>query len=116
MTTGTDCIFCKIANKEIPARLEHEDALCVAFHDLNPQAPTHLLVVPRKHITSLAHATPPDTAVLGHLLQVAAQLAERLQWSNGFRAVFNSGSDGGQTVDHLHLHLLAGRALHWPPG
>ncbi len=116
MSTGPDCIFCKIANKEIPARLEYEDSLCVAFPDLNPQAPTHLLLVPRQHIPSLAQATPQDTAVLGHLLQVAAQLAERLQWRNGFRAVFNSGSDGGQTVDHLHLHLLAGRTLRWPPG
>ena len=111
-----DCIFCKIARGTIPAKKAYEDDLCLAFHDLNPQAPTHLLVVPRQHLVSLAHATPQHAALLGHLLQVTAQLAGALGLSKGFRAVLNSGADGGQTVDHLHVHLLGGRAMHWPPG
>ncbi len=111
-----DCIFCKIARGTIPAKKAYEDDLCLAFHDLNPQAPTHLLVVPRQHLISLAHATPQHAALLGHLLQVTAQLAGDLGLSNGFRAVLNSGTDGGQTVDHLHVHLLGGRPMGWPPG
>ena len=109
-------LFQKIADKEIPAKLLHEDALCVAFHDIAPQAPTHVLVVPRKPIPRVAEATPEDQAVLGHLLLVAAQLARQLGLSKGFRVVINNGPDGGETVPHLHVHLLGGRALDWPPG
>jgi histidine triad (HIT) family protein len=109
-------LFQKIADKEIPAKLIHEDALCVAFHDIAPQAPTHVLVVPRKPIPRVAEATPEDQAVLGHLLLVAGQLARQLGLSKGFRVVINNGPDGGETVPHLHVHLLGGRALDWPPG
>ncbi len=116
MAFSSDCIFCKIAAGTIPARTEYADELCLAFHDVNPQAPTHLLVIPRQHLVSLAHCAPQDAALLGHLLQVAAELSKKLELSNGFRAVLNSGADGGQTVDHLHVHLLAGRTMHWPPG
>jgi histidine triad (HIT) family protein len=116
MDPTSDCIFCKIANGQVPAKKAYEDEQAIAFHDLNPQAPTHLLVIPRRHITSLAHATAEDTALLGHLLQLATRLAEQMQLTKGFRVVLNSGNDGGQTVHHLHLHLLGGRAMHWPPG
>lgn len=111
-----NCIFCRIVHGQIPAKKAHEDAQAVAFYDLNPQAPTHLLVVPRRHIASLTGTTAEDTALLGHLLRVAAQLAAQLRLERGFRIVVNTGYDGGQTVDHLHLHLLGGRAMHWPPG
>ncbi len=111
-----DCIFCKIVDGAIPARKEYEDGLCLAFHDVNPQAPTHLLVIPRQHLVSLAHVEPEHAALLGHLMLDSADLAKKLGLANGFRVVLNSGADGGQTVDHLHVHLLGGRAMHWPPG
>lgn len=116
MNASTDCIFCKIVSGQIPATKVQEDDRSIAFHDLNPQAPTHLLIVPRRHIASLAATTPADAPLLGHLLQVTAQLAASLNLAKGFRIIINTGSDGGQTVDHLHLHLLGGRAMHWPPG
>ena len=94
----------------------YEDDRSIAFHDLNPQAPTHLLIVPKQHIASLAHTSPTNVALLGHLLHVTAQLAATLGLSNGFRTVINTGPDGGQTVEHLHLHLLGSRQMHWPPG
>jgi histidine triad (HIT) family protein len=109
-------LFQKIADKEIPAKLIHEDALCVAFHDIAPQAPAHVLIVPRQAIPRLAEATQSDQALLGHLLLVAGQLARQLGLAKGFRIVINNGSDGGESVPHLHVHLLGGRALDWPPG
>ena len=109
-------LFQKIADKEIPAKLIHEDAVCVAFHDIAPQAPTHVLVVPRKAIPRVAEATAEDQATLGHLLLVAGQLSRQLGLAKGFRIVINNGPDGGETVPHLHVHLLGGRALDWPPG
>jgi histidine triad (HIT) family protein len=109
-------LFQKIADREIPAKLIHEDAVCVAFHDIAPQAPTHVLVVPRKPIARVAEASAEDQATLGHLLLVAAQLSRQLNLAKGFRIVINNGPDGGESVPHLHVHLLGGRALSWPPG
>ena len=109
-------LFQKIADKEIPAKLIHEDAICVAFHDISPQAPTHVLIVPRKPIPRVAEATVEDQATLGHLLLVAGQLSRQFGLAKGFRIVINNGSDGGETVPHLHVHLLGGRTLDWPPG
>lgn len=109
-------IFQKIIDHQIPADIIYEDDQCLAFRDINPQAPTHVLIIPRKAIPSLASAGPEDQALLGHLLLVAQKLAEQLKLSDGYRAVMNCGRDGGQTVDHLHVHLLGGRGLGWPPG
>ena len=109
-------LFQKIADKEIPAKLIHEDAVCVAFHDISPQAPTHILIVPHKPIPRVAEATVEDQATLGHLLLVAGQLSRQLGLAKGFRVVINNGPDGGESVPHLHVHLLGGRALDWPPG
>jgi histidine triad (HIT) family protein len=117
MTTEQDCIFCKIASGAIPAKLTFEDERAVAFRDINPQAPTHALVIPRAHISSLDGAGDADGALLGHLLLVAARVArEEGHAEGGFRTVVNSGPDAGQTVFHLHVHVLAGRTLTWPPG
>ena len=109
-------IFQKIADKEIPARLVHEDDLCVAFHDVAPQAPIHILIVPRQLIVRVGEAQASDQALLGHLLMVAGQVARQLGLAKGFRLVINHGPDGGESVPHLHVHLLGGRALGWPPG
>ena len=109
-------IFKRIIDREIPAKIVHEDDLCLAFHDVNPQAPTHVLVIPKKEIPSLAQADEGDGVLLGHLLQTAKKLAVQLGLENGYRTVINCGRDGGQSVDHLHVHLLGGRALGWPPG
>ncbi len=109
-------IFQQIINKEIPAQIVFEDDLCLAFHDVAPQAPTHVLVIPKKPLANLAAAHVEDQALLGHLLLVAKQVAAQLGLSNGYRTVINCGPDGGQSVDHLHIHVLGGRALHWPPG
>lgn len=109
-------IFQRIINKEIPAKIVHEDDLCLAFHDVAPQAPTHVLVIPKKEIPNLAAAQSGDQALLGHMLLTAKKVAEQLGLTNGYRTVINCGRDGGQSVDHLHIHLLGGRALHWPPG
>ena len=109
-------IFQRIIDKQIPAKIVFEDDLCLAFHDVAPQAPTHVLVIPKKEIPNLAAATAEDQALLGHLLLVAKKVAEQLGLSNGYRTVINCGPDGGQSVDHLHVHLLGGRSLHWPPG
>jgi len=109
-------IFKRIIDKEIPAKIIHEDDLCLAFHDVNPQAPTHVLVIPKKEITSLAQIAAEDQALLGHLLLTVQKLAGDLGLANGYRVVVNCGPDGGQSVDHLHLHLLGGRPLKWPPG
>lgn len=107
-----NCLFCKIATHAIPVTPAHEDDLSLAFADINPQAPTHLLLIPRQHFSSVEEI---PTEVLGHLLHTAAALARR-QLPGGHRIVINTGVDGGQTVQHLHLHILGGRAMTWPPG
>ncbi len=113
----TDCLFCSIASGDIPATVVHEDELVVAFRDINPQAPTHILVIPREHIASAADVTPAQDPVWARLLHVSQELAEQEGIAtSGYRLVTNVGGDGGQTVDHLHLHLLGGRSLSWPPG
>jgi histidine triad (HIT) family protein len=109
-------IFEKIAKKEIPAKIVWEDDDAVAFHDVNPQAPVHVLIVPRKVIPRLADASEKDRALLGKLLLVAAELAKKLDLKNGYRVVINNGPDAGESVPHLHVHLLGNRALAWPPG
>jgi histidine triad (HIT) family protein len=109
-------IFKRIIDKEIPAKIVYEDELCLAFHDISPQAPTHVLIIPKQEIESVAHLTAADQALAGHLLLVAGRVAEQLGLSGGYRVVANCGPDGGQSVDHLHLHLLGGRSLAWPPG
>jgi histidine triad (HIT) family protein len=109
-------IFKKIIDGEIPAKLIHDDEHCLAFHDISPQAPVHVLVIPKKEIASLADITAADAALLGHLCVVIKQLAEQLGLGGGYRVVVNCGADGGQSVDHLHFHLLGGRKLDWPPG
>ena len=111
-----DNLFLKILDKSIPAELVHEDEHCVAFHDVNPQAPVHVLVIPRKVIPTHADIRPEDRELLGHLHLVAAQLAEKLGIGDGYRLVLNCKERAGQTVPHLHLHLLGGRNLSWPPG
>ncbi len=112
-----DCLFCRIVKKEIPGRIVHEDSETVAFEDLRPQAPVHILVVPKKHIESLATVAESEQKLLGTLLMVVQKLAKaRNLLQEGFRTVINSGPAGGQTVFHLHVHLLAGRQMHWPPG
>jgi len=109
-------IFKKIIDKEIPADIIYEDDRCIALRDIDPKAPTHVLVIPRKEIASLADAQDADAPLLGHLLIVVAKLAVQLGLTDGYRTVINCGRDGGQTVDHLHVHLLGGRGLKWPPG
>jgi histidine triad (HIT) family protein len=109
-------IFKRIIDKEIPVKLLYEDELCVAFPDINPQAPTHVLVIPKKEIVNIAAVLAEDQAILGHLLLVVQKLAGQLGLAEGYRVVLNCGPHGGQTVDHLHFHLLGGRPLSWPPG
>lgn len=110
-------VFARILRREIPAQLLHEDDHCVAFRDIAPQAPTHFLVVPKRPLAKLADAGPDDAAALGHLLLAAAATARRLGVAeDGFRVVINNGAGAGQTVFHLHVHVLAGRELRWPPG
>lgn len=117
MTTEQDCLFCKIVAGTIPAKLVFEDERAVAFRDINPQAPTHALVIPRAHIASLAEASEDDESLLGHLLRVAARVAhEEGHAEGGYRTVINTGSNAGQTVFHIHVHVLGGRTLTWPPG
>ena len=110
-----DCLFCRIVRKEIPAKLVAEDDHCVAFRDINPQAPVHVLVIPREHVPSLNQAT--DAAMLGRLSLMAAEIAKREGVAeSGYRTVVNTNAGAGQTVFHVHLHLLGGRSMHWPPG
>jgi histidine triad (HIT) family protein len=112
-----NCVFCRIIEGRAPARLVYEDESVVAIEDLHPQAPVHLLVMPRQHLPSLKEATREQEAMLGRLLTVAAKLArERGLESKGYRTVINTGSFAGQSVFHLHVHVLGGRAFHWPPG
>ena len=112
-----DCLFCKIAAGDIPSNKLFEDDQLLAFYDIDPQAPVHFLVIPKKHIDSAAVLTEDDAALLGHIYAVIAQLAAQLGIAeNGYRVVTNVGADGGQSVNHLHFHVLAGRSLAWPPG
>jgi histidine triad (HIT) family protein len=113
----SNCLFCKIIAGEIPGEFVQTDDRCVVIRDINPQAPTHLLVIPRAHIESLDDASLSDESVLGHLLRVAARVANRSgDGEGGYRTVINNGAGAGQSVFHLHVHVLAGRALTWPPG
>jgi histidine triad (HIT) family protein len=112
-----NCLFCKIVSGEIPSSKVFEDEVCVAFDDITPQAPTHVLIVPRMHVDSLDKAGDDQVQILGHLLLTAAEIArERRISSNGYRIVINTNADGGQTVFHLHVHLLGGRPFIFPPG
>ncbi len=110
------CLFCKIVEGAIPSTPVYQDGLCYAFADIHPQAPVHVLVVPREHIPSLIETDESHQGLLGHLLRAAAEIARSKGLGDGYRIVVNTGNDGGQTVDHLHLHLLGGRAMTWPPG
>lgn len=115
--SDANCIFCKIVAGEIPSTRVFEDEKCIAFNDLNPQAPTHILVIPREHLDSLDKASESQSDLLGHLLLAAADLAREQGFAeNGYRVVINTNGDGGQTVFHLHVHVLAGRPFVFPPG
>jgi histidine triad (HIT) family protein len=116
MSETKDTIFGKIIRREIPANIVYEDDLALAFTDVNPQAPVHILVIPKKPIVNIATAEPEDQALLGHLLLTAKKVAADAGLENGYRVVMNTGNDGGQTVYHLHIHILGGRHLAWPPG
>ena len=112
-----DCLFCRIITGEIPAEFVREDDRSVVISDINPQAPTHLLVIPREHLDSLDEASQKDEALLGHLLRVGAQVANAAGLDEGgYRTVINTGADAGQSVFHLHVHVLGGRPMNWPPG
>jgi histidine triad (HIT) family protein len=116
MTEANNTIFGKIIRREIPADIIYEDNLAIAFNDINPQAPVHILVIPKQPIAKLADAESQDHALMGHLLLTAKRVAAQAGLTNGYRVVINTGEDGGQTVYHLHLHILGGRPLAWPPG
>lgn len=112
-----DCLFCKIIAGDIPGEFVHQDDRCVVIQDINPQAPTHVLVIPLEHMESLDEASQKDEALLGHLLRVAARMAnEAGHGETGYRTVINTGAGAGQSVFHLHLHVLGGRIMQWPPG
>ena len=112
----SDTIFGKIIRREIPANIVYEDDLALAFKDVNPQAPTHILVIPKNPIPRVSEAGTDDQSLLGYLLLTAKKVAEDAGLEDGYRVVINNGKDGGQTVDHLHLHILGGRQMQWPPG
>jgi histidine triad (HIT) family protein len=114
--SDTDTIFGKIIRREIPADIVYEDNLALAFRDVNPQAPVHILVVPKEAIAKLSDAESQNHALMGHLLLTVKRVAEQEGLTNGYRVVINDGEDGGQTVHHLHLHILGGRPMAWPPG
>ncbi|WP_213807567.1 histidine triad nucleotide-binding protein [Granulicella sp. dw_53] len=114
MSSG--CLFCKIITGMIPAQRVYEDEVCIAFPDINPQSLTHILVVPKEHLSSLAEAGPEHTELLGKLMAAAAEVARIKKLDRGYRVVVNTGAEGGQTVHHLHLHVLGGRHMGWPPG
>lgn len=109
-------LFERIVAREIPAKIEHEDDRCIVIHDIQPQAPVHLLIIPKNVIPRVGEATPTDEATLGHLLLIARAMGEKLTLTGGFRLVINNGPDACESVPHLHVHLLAGRQLKWPPG
>ncbi len=109
-------VFQRIIDREVPARIEHEDEHCIVIHDLHPQAPVHLLLIPKKVIPRISEATAADEAVLGHLLLTAAEVAKKLNLVDGFRLVINTGRHATESVPHLHVHLLAKRPMSWPPG
>jgi histidine triad (HIT) family protein len=109
-------IFQKIIDREIPAKIEHEDEHCLVIHDIKPRAPVHLLIIPKQLIPRVGEAAPEDQPVLGHLLLVAGSVARKMGLTGGFRLAVNNGPDAGEDVPHLHVHLLAGRKLSWPPG
>jgi histidine triad (HIT) family protein len=112
-----DCLFCKLIAREVPGSIVYEDERVLAFNDINPQAPTHVLIVPKRHVASLGDLTAEDDQMVGELVRRAAAIAkERGIAAGGFRTVFNTNRDAGQTVFHIHLHLIGGRRLHWPPG
>lgn len=115
LTMG-ETVFSKIIRREIPADIVYEDDLVLAFKDIAPQAPTHIVLIPKKAIANLSQAESNDHALMGHLLLMVKKITEQLNINNGYRVVINTSEDGGQTVDHLHLHILAGRHLDWPPG
>lgn len=110
------CLFCQIIDGTIPSATVYQDDLCYAFSDIHPQAPVHVLITPRVHIASLAETDDAHSGLLGHLLRAAAVIAAQKGLQKGYRVVLNNGEDGGQTVDHLHVHLLGGRPMAWPPG
>lgn len=114
--SNSETIFGKIINREISADIVYEDDMVLAFKDISPQAPVHILLIPKKPIPKLDEAVPDDHALMGHLLLKAKQVAQEADLENGYRVVINNGSDGGQTVDHLHIHILGGRQMQWPPG
>lgn len=116
MSETTDTIFGKIIRREIPADIVYEDELAIAFRDVSPQAPVHILIIPKKPIPSLADADADDQSLLGHLLLTAKQVAQQAGLTSGYRVVLNTGADGGQSVHHLHLHILGDRQMQWPPG
>jgi len=112
-----DCLFCKIIDRKIPSSIVYEDERVFAFNDINPQAPTHVLVIPKRHIESLNEISTEDDQIVGELVRRAAAIAkERGISAGGYRTVFNTNREAGQTVFHIHLHLLGGRSMHWPPG
>jgi histidine triad (HIT) family protein len=113
---ASGCLFCKIVTGLIPSERVYEDDVSIAFRDINPQALTHILVVPKEHIESLAEAAPEHTALLGKLMAASAEIARQQKLERGYRVVVNTGGEGGQTVKHLHLHVLGGRHMGWPPG
>jgi histidine triad (HIT) family protein len=115
-TMAQKTVFKRIIDGEIPARIVYQDELCLAFHDVAPQAPTHVIVIPKKEIASLDQVGETDSALVGHLVVVVSRLARELKLEGGYRMVVNCGPDAGQSVDHLHFHLLGGRAMSWPPG
>ena len=112
----SDTVFQKIIDKEIPAKIVYEDELCIAFHDAHPQAPVHILIIPKKSITKLVEATNEDQSLLGHLMLIGNKIAKDNGIEDNFRLIVNNGARAGQTVFHLHLHLLGGRVMTWPPG
>ena len=116
MATTADCLFCKIAAGVIPVTRVYENESVLAFPDINPQAPVHILIIPKRHFGSLVQITSTETELLGELLVAVNKIAQQQNLGNGFRTVINTGADGGQTVEHLHLHLLGGRQMYWPPG
>ncbi len=112
----SDSIFTKIKNKEIPGNVIYEDDKCFALEDINPQAPVHILIIPHKEIAKISDSTPEDKELLGHLLLVSKTIAEKYELENNYRLVINNGAGAGQSVFHIHVHLMGGRSLDWPPG